>query len=71
MIIAASSDDDHTTLAIWMCSRHATFTYIGGHQLFIESVCVWVVDVIVDTCLEVEARWLPELLHVAASMVKV
>ena len=54
-----------------MRSREAAISDVGRHQLFIESVGVWVVDVVVDTGLVVEARWLPELLHVVVRVVVV
>ncbi len=60
------SDDDHAVLAIGRGSRVATLSDIGGNQALIEGIGVWVVNIVVNTCLIVEAGWLPELLHVGA-----
>lgn len=42
---------------------------VRSNQLFIECVCVWIVDVVVDTSLEIEASGLPELLHIVVAVV--
>ena len=63
------SNDDHTLLAVRMSSGHTTLTHISGYEFFIESICVWVVDVVVDTSLVVVACWLPELLNIGTSVV--
>ena len=54
-----------------MSRWHATLTHVRGNQLFIERVSVWVVYVVVDTCLVVEPGWLPELLHVVSCVIVV
>jgi hypothetical protein len=35
---------------------------IRSNELFIEGVCVWFVDIVIDTSLVGESCWLPELL---------
>ena len=65
------SDNDHAVLAVGVSGRHATSAHIRGNELFIEGICVWVVDVVVDTGLVIEAGWLPELLHVSVAVIVV
>lgn len=65
------SNDHHALLAVRVSSWHTSLTHIRSNQLFIEGVCVRVVNVVVDTGLVVEAGWLPELLHVVARVVEV
>jgi hypothetical protein len=54
-----------------MSCRHAAIAYVVCNELLVEGVCVWVVDVVVDTCVVVEASWLPELLHISVCVVVV
>jgi len=63
------SDNDHAALSIGVSSGHAAGAYIGRDESLIEGICVWVVDVVIDTCVVVEAGWLPEFLHVRVGMV--
>jgi hypothetical protein len=46
-----------------MISGHATTADVCCDKSLVEGICVWVVDVIIDTGVEVEAGGLPELLH--------
>ncbi len=71
MTTSSCSDDHHALLAANRGSRHAALASVRGHELFIEGVCVRVVDVVVDTCLVVEAGGLPELLHVGVRVIVV
>ena len=65
------SDDHHALLAVDGSSSHTTVANVRSDELLVESVGVRVVNVVIDTSLVVEASGLPELLHVAVSVVVV
>ena len=44
---------------------------VRSDQLFIEGICVWVVNVVVDTSLVMETSWLPKFLSIVVRVIKV
>ena len=54
-----------------MSSGHAATADICRDEPLVEGICVWVVDVVIDTGVVVEACGLPELLHVGVRVVVV
>ena len=70
-VVYTCSDDDQAALSVGVSSGHAARADVRGDESLIESVCVWVVNVVVDTGVVVEAGWLPELLHVGVRVVVV
>ena len=69
--IQRSSDNNHTALSVRVSSRHAASTNVRGNELLVEGVCVWVVDVVIDTCVIVEACRLPEFLDESVRVIVV
>jgi hypothetical protein len=65
------SDNDHAALSIGVSSGHAAGAYIGRDESLIEGICVWVVDVVIDTCVIVEACRLPEFLDESVRVIVV
>ena len=43
----------------------------AGRQNLVESISEWLVNVVVETALIVEAGWLPELAHISTAAVVV
>ena len=70
-VVYTCSDDDHATLTVGVSSGHAAGTNVGGDKSLVECVCVWVVNVVVNTCLVVETCWLPELLNISIVVIVV
>jgi hypothetical protein len=67
--VYACSDNNKAALSIRVSSGHATLADVGRDESLVEGVCVWVVDIVIDTSVIVKASWLPEFLHVSIGVI--
>jgi len=65
------SNDDSAVFASWIACWVAAGSNVVSNKLFVESVCVWVVNIVVDSSLVLEASWLPEFRGEGAGVVVV